>query len=269
MKIILSLVLFFALLGSVYAARPGSNPGCFGDVPIVVTFTATIPDAAITNDDPAKVYQPGISGTGVTNTEIHGYGTCDGASHDATMYLVRDRKTKVYRSVRMQFPAALDPGLTGPVWFAGGNPFLTAADMRMNIRNLTGYPQVTPGQPSTYYTRMTLQFVHPGGSEIYRLVFNPHDFSCPGLCVPVIHFIPDDPAVVNYPEETSWVKVTYTPGTGTTKDKWEVEGAVTLFDHDGHPDTAAIPTVRAKLLGADGHDYGQYSMPFKLLITLK
>lgn len=116
---------------------------------------------------------------------------------------------------------------------------------------------------------MTLQFIHPNGAEIYRLVFNPSDSTCPGLCVPVIHAIPDDPAVVNYPEETTWVKVNYTPGSGNTKDRWEVEGAVTLFDDDGNPDTPAIATVRAKLLSTDGRDYGQYSIPFKALITLK
>jgi len=249
-------ILFLAFTCA-YAGKPG---GC-SDVPISITFLATnAAPAAIWNDDPTKPY------TGGTNTQIHACnGGVDGTgSYDATMVTPRSR------TVTLKFPAAIGGSLIegGPASFAGGNAISTQPFI--NIRNIAGYTVIPPGVAATYYTRIAISFTGPD-SKSYRLLFFPDDGACPGdyPCVPDLHGV-GDPANKNMSEQMAWAKVTYLPRPNPTQpwsasnaDSWIVEGELSTST-DTEIQRATVFYVPRK--GPAVH-FGQYSMPFKILVT--
>jgi hypothetical protein len=239
-------------LATAFAAKP---PRC-SDVPITLTFVPTgvvAAPAAIWNDDPMKVYQDGVDGVGAV---IH---TCSGTG-DVTLGLKRSM-----RSLMIQFPSAIPGSIIdgGPVSF-DPNPFATQAFV--NIRNIVGYG--LPSGTTTYYTRVVFSFDGPDGAT-YKLAFFPHDEHCPvpGLCAAALNE-QVDPDAVNQPVETAWAKVTYTPASGSSPDTWVVDG--TLTDNEPGPvvyyERGTIFKITNKS-GSFGPHYGQYSMPFKILVT--
>jgi hypothetical protein len=253
-------VFILAVAGSVYAGKP--TPGC-SDVPITVTFLATVPQAAISNDI-NEVYQGGVDG--VDNTQIHFGNDCNG-SRDATLLPSNaGRKKPRIRQFQLQVPNAIAgsilSGQAGQPTFAGGPSFLSPGFL--NIRNILGYTLVVPPvYPSvaTYYTRMTVQFIGPTDGNSYRLLFYPDDMgTCPvpGSCVPDRTGTFDPPSLRNNPQTAAWVKVTWTPrnpADSNSRDQWDVEG-ISNINND----------VVGTLLDSNGVHYGQYSMPFSIRI---
>jgi len=147
----------------------------------------------------------------------------------------------------------------GPPSFAGAASFLTFGFL--NVRNVTGYGVIPPGQAATYYTRAVFENITGPDGGNYRLTFFPDDFTCPGVCVLGIGYPGNNPTL-NQPVETAWVKVTYSPANGSSPDQWVVEGNLT---------TSTDPEIQRGTLFLNGSKtlthYGQYSMPFKLVIT--
>jgi hypothetical protein len=252
---VLALVLTLGGLGTASAGKP---PHC-SDVPISVTFLATTAaPAAIWNDLPDTVYQNGVDGV---EALIHYNSGCDG-TRDATLGLGSSTRTLV-----MKFPAVIpdsNPQNTPPSFVAGA-AFATKA--LFNVHNILGYPTFAPGVAATFYTKVTSTFpiAIPGSrkSTSYRLAIFPDTASCPAifpeLCSPV-----SDAAVDlnwNSPEQAAWVKVTYTPGSGPTYGTWLVEGE--QLATDGIYERATLVTATYP----SASTYGQYSMPFKILIT--
>jgi hypothetical protein len=267
MKKFLSVIsLLFLTLATVDAApRPPGND-C-ANVPITVAFIPTM-NSAITSDN-GTVYQEGVDG--ITNTVIHFQSDCNG-SHDATMDLPTTGK-KAKRKVSFQFPAAI-PGTTidepAPS-VAPGSAFLTP--IWMNIRNLTGKGFIPLDQHTVYYTRMIYEFKAPD-NEKYRLVFDPDSAAeCPVGAICNTNFGGPDPVTRNQPVQTAWVKVTHTPPPNpndewspTNADTYLVEGNLTSSTNPSDP-----TIERGTLVGpvGSGLHFGQYSMPFQILITAK
>lgn len=236
-------------LGGLATASGAKPPSCT-DVPISWTFVPTTnpaAPAAILNDDPDRVYQNGVDG--VFNTVIH---ICSGTG-DATLGLQRS-----LRKLRMKFPAPIPSSViqSAPP-FGEGAEFTTKAFV--NVRNILGSGLLVPGSPATFYTKVTSQFsVGKGGG--YRLAFYPDNTTCPVLnsCAPVANYY--DP-IVNLPVQTAWVQVIYTPAANGSPDSWIVNGELIGTDS---------VYQRATLLSADSplaDHFGQYSMPFRILIT--
>jgi len=250
-------VLFFIFAAT--AAMAG-KPGSCSDVPISITFVAPagVP-AAIWNDDPTKAYSGG------SNTEIHNCNGGDngGGSYDGTMTLPGGR------SINMKFPAAISGSIIegGPASFAAGNSISTGSFVK--IHNLTGQNAVPAGISATYYTRALFTFDGPDRKS-YRLEYYPDDSTCPSdhPCAPELHgccFLP----IGNQPVQTSWVKVIYTarnrslPWSTSNTDSWVVQGDLVMSW-----DTSVARSVLFNVLkdGTFVH-YGQYSMPFKMVVT--
>lgn len=261
-------VLILTMAGNVHAAKPPGTGNSCNNVPITVTFTP-FPGSAI-NNDISQVYQEGVDGIG--NTVIHYNNDCNG-SRDATMSLPTTGK-KAKRKVSFQFPAAVPGSLiaNGAPSFAGGSAFLTP--VFMNIRNITGNGFIPQGVPSVYYTKMIFQFDAPDGGN-YRLVFDPDQASeCPAGAICNTNLASPDPVSKNQPVQTAWVKVTYTPAPNPGQpydatnnfDSWVVDGNLTSSTNPSDP-----TIERGTLLGpvGSGNHYGQYSMPFQILIKAK
>jgi hypothetical protein len=263
---VLTLIFCISILAVVTFNANAGKPtrGC-SDVPVTMTFVAPATGtAALSNDDPSKVYQNGVDG--IANEVIHFNNDCNG-SRDATIKWGNGPKAK--RKLRLQFPNAVPGSLIqgGPPSFAGGASFLSFGFL--NIRNLTGYTVIQPGVAATYYTRATFNYITGPDGASYRLSFYPDDYACPTgqVCVPDFTGDPGNSPIKNQPVETAWVKITYVPRdmsqpwSSTNTDEWIVEGTLT---------TAEDPVIqRGTLILNDGSftHYGQYSMPFKILIT--
>lgn len=256
------LVLMLALGGS--AAAFGAKPPRCSDVPISVTFVGTTAaPAAISNDVSNIAYQNGVDGVAAV---IH-YNMDCGGTRDATLNLGNSK-----RSLMMQFPNPI-PGsivVAGPPSFAGGSGFAT--QNFINIRNIVGYNTqgLTPGVAATYYTKITSSnIVGPDGNS-YDLVLFPDNSTCPAICASTN----DGTGLYhNSPVQAAWSKVTYTPRDTSqpwslsNADSWVVDGEMT----SNEPPATSNTYERATLFfvsrrGATTH-YGQYSMPFKILIT--
>ncbi len=215
------------------------------NVPIQATFLATAaPDNAISNDDASKPYKDGVSGV---TAFIH---RCDGsrATNDATINLLNAQ-----RKLTFQFPAAEAGSLylgIAPPSFAGGAPFSSAAFV--NVKNILGTSS------TIFYTRVSFDISISNRSG-YSLAFHPPDGSCPSdyPCVPDLG-ANTGPSDENYPKNTAWVKVTYTPApAGQPGAQWIVDGT---FLRPGET------TYQRGTLYGKQHE-GQYQMPFKLVIT--
>lgn len=264
LSVISLLILALIVAVDANAGKPPQN-NC-ANVPISVAF---IPSSisAITSDN-GNVYQDGIDG--LSNTVIHFQSDCNG-SHDATMDMPTTGK-KVKRKVSFQFPAAI-PGtnIDQPSPFAPATAFLTP--VWMNIRNITGKGFNVPlDQLTVYYTRMILEFKAPIDGNTYRLVFDPDSAAeCPVGMPCNTNFGGPDPLSRNSPVQTAFVKVTHTPPPNLNGDwsptnahTWLVEG--NLMSSSDPLD----PTIeRGTLVGPVGSNlhFGQYSMPFVILIT--
>ena len=254
---VLALVL---VLGAAQTASAAKPPRCT-DVPISVTFMATTSaPAAIWNDVANTAYQNGVGGVAAV---IHYNSGCDG-TRDATLDLGGSTRT-----LSMQFPNAISGSTSvqaGPASFAGGSAFATHAFF--NVHNIVGYqtPGITPGVAATFYTKVTAPFTGPNGKS-YKLVLYPDNYSCP--------FVPcaSDPdgtnPDINLPVEGAWALVTYTPRDTwqpwslSNADRWVVDGEVTSSTDPIYERGTLV------LIGKNGsatHE-GQYSMPFKILVT--
>ena len=254
MKILLTLFLVLLLTTTAFAAKPGT--GCSGETPLSWSFIAP-PNgevAALSNDDPARAYVQGVDG--VVNSLIQGL------TGDATIAFPGPGGRKPGRSLRVQIPSAIPGSMIegGPVPFAGGDSFLVQG--QMVVRNILGLTVLTPGQPATFYTRASGTFVATDGKK-YQWASLPDGSTCPGdlPCVP--DFTPGGyHATTNQPEQTAWVKVTFTPRSATNPDQWLVEG---LFVD------ATNVTQRSTMMklanGQPAVHQGQYSLPFKIQIT--
>jgi hypothetical protein len=241
MKKISGKVCFWFILVSVscfainaFAAKPCS------DVRISWTFLGTVGDysSAITDDGKGE-YRGGADG--VFNSVIH---NCFG-SWDATLGLNKSKRTLFMTfspipgtdNVEGSFPTFA--GQTIPT-----KPFI-------NIANITGngYPVGT-----TYYTKMGMWYIKaPGDNRTsYGLDFLPYDSDprCPftdGICV----FRPAEVSPYqNTPVAAAWVRVSY-----VAPNQWIVEGAY------------SDPEIQRATLFGDGIHRGQFSMPFRILIT--
>jgi hypothetical protein len=234
--------------------------GC-SDVPLSMTFVATTAAAAaIWNDVPTAAYQNGVDGV---SSVIHYNKDCNG-TRDATLTLYRSRRT-----LWMQYPNPLPEStiVSGPPAFAGGAAFTTQA--HINVYNILGRGSaLSPGIAATFYTKVGSGFSGPDGKN-YRLRFMPDDFTCPqgAICVPTQDHT--DAPDSNQPVETAWAAVTYTPRNPAqpwslgNADSWVVDGELT---------SPSDPVYqRATLLHEGAHftftHQGQFSMPFKILIT--
>jgi hypothetical protein len=239
------------------AAKP---TGC-ADVPLSMTFVATTAaPAAIWNDLANSAYQNGVDGV---SSVIHYNKDCNG-TRDATLGLYRSRRT-----LWMQYPSPVSGSIitSGPPSFAGSAPFTTQA--HIVVHNILGRTVLTPGAAATFYTKVGSMFIGPDGNN-YRLRFLPDDFACPegATCVPNLEGN-NGPADTNQPVETAWAAVTYTPRNPAqpwslaNADRWVVDGEQT---------SPSDPVYQRATLHLEGAHFtfthqGQYSMPFKILIT--
>ena len=136
----------------------------------------------------------------------------------------------------------------------------------VNVRNIllagTGEAITSTSGPTVFYTRMAMIFSAPDGNT-YRLDFHPDDSVCPGdlACSPDKD--PPTYAQLNLPNETSWAKVTFTPATTNSAATWLVDGELTDMP-SGALERATLALVKPS--GAIVQE-GQYSMPFRILIT--
>lgn len=242
------LILSMLITVNVFGARP---PGCT-DIPISMTFVApaTAP-AAIWNDDPTKAYRDGVDSV---SSVIHLNSKCDG-TRDATLTLYKSK-----RYLFMQFPNPIPGSIidSGPPSFAGGSPLYTQA--HINVHNLLGYPVLTPGVAGSFYTKVGASGFASG--TLLRML--PDDVSCPtgATCVPNLEG--GENVIINQPTESAWAKVNYTPRdrsrpwSMSNTDTWVVEG-----EYVAEGDTY----VQRSTLLVNGVHFGQYSMPFKILIS--
>ena len=257
---VLAPVLAFGGLATASGAKPH---GCT-NVPISWTFVATTTaDAAIWNDIPTTAYQDGV--TGVTAV-IFFNNDCNG-TRDAVLDLGGRSST---RTLSMKFPAPIAGSILAgqglaPSFAGDAEGFQTKAGF--NIHNILARntPGIEPGQPATFYTKFTDPFPGPDGKS-YKLVRFP--FNCPvsAICAYNGYDPYSTDPFLNMPEEAAWVKVTYTPrnasgqpctATNTTNcDSWIV---------DGELDQRSTLFLKGKN-GSQTHS-GQYSMPFKIMIT--
>ena len=256
----LALVLAFGGAAMASGARPTAQ--C-SDVPISVTFMATTAaPAALSNDLPTSAYTNGVDGVGAV---IHYNMDCSG-TRDATLNLGSSKRALV-----IQFPSPI-PGsiiVAGPPSFAGGSAF--AVQNFINIRNIVGYnsPGITPGVAATYYTKITSSNIVGPDHNSYDLVLFPDNSTCPAICVAT-----NDGTTLNHnsPVQAAWSKVTYTPRDTsqpwslTNADTWVVDGEMTSNEP---PETSNVyERATLFLVGRKGTThYGQYSMPFKILVT--
>jgi hypothetical protein len=227
-------------------AEAQKPPKC-SDIPIsvqVLEFDADGDgdnDSALFGDSKGPTYTDGVDG--VTNTAIY---VCSG-TYDATMRLGPLTRSK--RSLGFAFPEPNAGSVVyGPAPEWAGTAFL--AKPFMNIRNiLWGRMQAVPQLMFT--TRIGFSYISgPADKATYKLQFAPTG---------VQSGVPGNPAA-NDPDETTAATVQDIPGDcrngGTTLDTWIV--------------TVNPPAVGALMRdlsnGAEIHS-GQYSMPFKLLIT--
>lgn len=256
---IFRLIMFTTVLAigslNVYAAKP---PTC-ADIPLSMTFVAPVSaPAAIYNDDPTKAYQDGIDGVGaiihITSNKCNG-------TRDATLTLHRSKR---YLSWKFPLPIPGSIIQSGPPSFAGGNAFSNQA--HLNIHNLLGHTVLTPGVAATFYTKVGSSAIDAPDGGSYTLRLLPRDITCPSgaTCVPNLECTGcDSDTIINAPVDAAWAKVTYTPRDKTqpwslaNTDSWIVEGEYVA------PGDTVIE--RATLLNSGIH-YGQYSMPFKILI---
>ncbi len=188
-------VLMIIAFSTAFAGKPPS--GC-GDVPISYIFEDPVSaPAAMWNDIPGMLYQNGV---------INYEGSCDG-TRDATI------GTDSGRFLWMQFPAPAAIVEGGPPSFAGGPAFMTQTFI--NVRNITARNTglQIPGPPAVFYTKFSGNFEAPDGNH-YRFGSMPPNASCPlgAVCAPNLHL--EYPATVNQPEQSGWVKVTYTRSPG-------------------------------------------------------
>jgi hypothetical protein len=274
---VLALVL---TLGGLATASGAGKPTSCSNVPTTFQFmtpTAALPAISQGTDDsnPAIVnsspYQDGFDGV---SAPIFYNKDCNG-SRDARLDLGASTRT-----LTMQFPTAIDGSIIqrGPASFAGNAAFQTHAVFL--IRNIVGHntPGITPsegttqGVAATYYTKVRSPFTGPDGQS-YVLVFWPDYGTCPGTCVSVTD---STGSFDNSPQQTAWAKVTYMPRdvskpwSATNADSWFVEGEVVTTE-------PSPPAIRSTLYGPDlpgpsgktrgTVHYGQYSMPYKVLVT--
>lgn len=168
-------------------------------------------------------------------------------------------KFKIYDAI----PGSLLSGQGGPAQYG---EFLTYG--QLNIHNVVGFGQVTPGQPAVYYTKATGTLFGPD-SKKFRWNSTPDDSSCPYLAICVTNFgNPTLPANRNQPKPTAWVKVTYTPkGPGdwspTNTDTWLVEGDFADIDN---PNIVQRMTLYYENNNKPLVHYGQYSLPFRAIV---
>lgn len=238
-------------------AAPPPKSACNTTSPLAVSWTFMDPLSAAGAflSDGRGTYTQGVDG--VANAEIK-----IGGTNDATIYFPgTDRKGRG-RSIKITIPAAISGSIIqyGPPSFAGGPSFLTSSSM--NIRNILGDPVLIRGQAATFYTKAGGRFDAPDG-VMYQWGSTPDDFTCPSGATCVPNFTGHE--LRNQPEETAWVKVTYMPRDTskpydytTNADKWLVEGE--FVDSTGQIQRSTLEDLN------DGH-YGQYSLPFKVLIT--
>jgi hypothetical protein len=224
-----------------------ANHGC-ADIPISFTFNA-IASAAILNDIQAP-YQ------GLGNEVIH---KCSG-TYDATMVLARSN-----RFVSIQFPRPI-PGsivMAGPPSFAGGPAF--QSQPFFNVRNVLNSGAITATSPATdFYTRMVFNDLNAPDGHSYGLRYHPDDVACPGdlPCAPDL----DAPAVadMNFPVETSWLRVHFIPPSPSNAAMWLVDGE--QLDTTSGLYQRGTLNIKSKS-GGDGAQEGQYAMPFQIMIT--
>jgi hypothetical protein len=250
------------VVGSLSHPTEAAKPAACIDVPLSMTFVpTTAAPAAIWNDLANSAYQNGVDGVSAV---IHYNKDCNG-TRDATLTLNGSRRT-----LWMQYPSAL-PGsiiVSGPPSFAGGAPFSTQAHIA--VHNILGRTVLAPGVAATFYTKVGSMFSAPNGKN-YRLRFMPDDFVCPegATCVPNLENSTSNPPDTNQPVETAWAAIAYTPRDAAqpwslaNTDRWVVDGEMT---------SAADPAYQRAALFLEGAHFtfthqGQYSMPFKMLIT--
>jgi hypothetical protein len=237
-------------LANAYASpRP---PRCT-DPPVSVTFVAPASaTAAIENDNPATAYQNGVDGV---TAVIHYNSSCAG-SHDMTLELGGSSRTlKV--NIPPPIPGSIIDG--GP---AAAGVFTTKAFF--NVHNVLAYP-MSP-VPTVFYTKVTAQLNGVNKqSPSYYLAYWPHNGTCPGPepCAPLNESV--NP-LNNMPGEAAWAKVTYTPAAGGSPDSWVVEGDLTT-NEPGPDFPVQRGTLFLKTKNGTWPHYGQYSLPFKMIIT--
>lgn len=259
MKIFSLVISFLVYVMSVTVYAAGKPPTC-ADIPLSMTFVAPVSaPAAIYNDDPTKAYQNGVDGV---QAIIHiTSGKCNG-TRDATLTLYKSK-----RHLSWKFPLPIPGSIiqSGPPSFAGGNAFSNQA--HVNIHNLLGHTVLTPGVAATFYTKVGSSGIAAPDGGSYTLRLLPRDFTCPAgaTCVPNLECPAcDSDPIINVPVEAAWAKVTYTPRDRTqpwslsNTDSWIVEAEYVA------PGDTAIERATTLL---NGVHYGQYSMPFKILIT--
>ncbi len=250
-------------LGGLQTAS-GAKPARCTDVPISVTFMGTTAaPAAISNDLPITAYQNGVDGVAAV---IH-YNMDCGGTRDATLNLGSSKRALV-----MQFPNAI-PGsiiVAGPPGFAGGSAFATQSFI--NIRNIVGYQTggVTPGVAATYYTKVTSSNIVGPDRNSYVLPLFPDNSTCPGICASTGD---GTTSLHNSPVQAAWSKVTYTPRDTSqpwslsNADSWLVDGEVTSNEPPATPNIYERATLFLEAKNGSATHYGQYSMPFKILVT--
>jgi hypothetical protein len=244
----------FFLLGLLFLSICSENHvfGACKNPPISITFLATNnAPAAIWNDDPTQVYKDGIIYYGIN---------CDG-SHDAAFGFGRNSS----RNFWMKFPAPLAGTViqNSPPAFAGREAFPIQGSI--NVRNITGYTRLKPGVAATFYTKVVIGLTLQG--QNYRLGFYPDDATCPtgAVCVPNLH-VGSPPDNLNQPAQTSWAKVIYTPR--NLKKPWSITNADTWLVEGEQSGKNRNAMQRATLVYTDNFIHsGQYSFPFKVLIT--
>jgi hypothetical protein len=126
-----------------------------------------------------------------------------------------------------------------------------------------------PGVAATFYTTVGSSFTGPDGQS-YQLRFHPDTFACPSgaICAPDLEGS-TNAADMNQPLETAWALVTYSPRDRTkpwsssNTDQWIVDGETLT---DGVYERATLFFNGRNCCTTQTH-YGQYSMPFKILIV--
>lgn len=242
-----------------YAAKPGPPNPCSGETPLSWSFMDTLSAPAAFSSDGGGAYQQNVGG--VSNSLLQ--------SEDFSATIAFPGPGG--RSIRVLIPAHIPGSIInkGPAPFAGGASFLSGG--QMNIRNIVGSPYPAPIYPATFtfYTKASGRFTGTDG-KAYQWRAMPDDFTCPtgSICVPNLHSGADD-GLSNVPAQTGWVKVTYMPrdrsqaySATSNADKWLVEGE--FVEASGVIQRTTLVSLGK---GNSGGHYGQYSMPFKILIT--
>ncbi len=247
--------MFLAITLALFASAQTMPGQPCHDISTVWTLSSTYVDGIAGS----AIYSDGlgsyINGQQGVSAVIHTCGTHP--TYDATLI---PSGAKTPRRILFNFGRFLGTSFSSPPpWTSSGafasTPVVNGPLPVVNIRNILDFGTVDRSQPYTLYTRLASGFQAPDGNNYHLRMANPNTSG--------VAPTPND-ATANTPYVDAQVVVQHFPATATQKEYWLVYPETQT---QGNPSSAAQVGV---LLSWDATvNYGQFSMPFYFIISVK